>query len=358
MLLGDFGADVILVEPPGSATRGEQTNAWWELESDPSVSVYAALRRNKRSIVLDLKSAEGREIMEQLVETSDVLIEGFRPGAAARLGIDADTCMRRNPGLVYCSLTGYGQTGEAALKAGHDINYLADTGVLGILSGPGGRPVLPLNLIADFAGGGLMAAYAILAAVLHRNRTGDGQVIDLAMVDGVLSLLTHTASLQFARSADIEQERFFLSGLLPQYNVYECADARWVAVGALEPWFYSELMSLTGRPDLAGAHNEPARAPDVRSSLESWFGTRSSAEVLDACAGLDVCVSLVRTFAEAIELAERRGMVREAFGVPQVGIAPKLSVTPGGYFRAPPEPGRDNDDVRAELLARLVTEEL
>ncbi|MFC0530271.1 CaiB/BaiF CoA transferase family protein [Phytohabitans kaempferiae] len=350
MLMADFGADVILVEPPGGSTRGAETNVYWELERDPSVSRLAGLRRNKRSIMLDLKSGEDRAVMHRLIAGADVLLEGFRPGVAARLGVDWPACHALNPRLVYCSLTGAGQDGPGAQAAGHDINYLAQTGVLELIADREGRPVIPINLVADFAGGGLMAAYAVMVALLHRERSGVGQRVDLAMVDGTLSLLTHAASLYFARDADLRAGSFFLSGQLPQYNVYRCADGRWVAVGALEPWFYDELMRRTGRADLTGAHRDPARAEVVADHLAGWFAARGGAEAVALLEGEDVCVTLVATFDEAMRLAEERGMIaRLAPEAPMVGAAAKLSATPGRVWRQPPEVGEHSDEIRAEV---------
>ncbi|OKI63380.1 CaiB/BaiF CoA transferase family protein [Micromonospora sp. CB01531] len=352
MLLADFGADVVLVEPPGGSTRGRETNSYWELERDPEVSGYAALRRNKRSISLDLKDPAEREIMDRLVDRADVLIEGFRPGVAERLGVDARRCRERNPGLVYCSITGYGQDGPLAQAAGHDLNYLALSGMLETMADPTGRPVPPLNLLADFAGGGLMAAYAIMVALLHRERTGVGQEIDLAMLDGAFSLLSHAASLHFARGADLQARRFFLSGQLPQYDSYRSADGSWYAVGALEPWFYERLLQLTGRPDLGNGHAEPELVDHVRRHLEAWFAARTAAEVDAVLGDADVCVTRVRSFAEGMALAERRGvLVRTPDGVSQIGVAARLSATPGSVRSRPPS----IDEHRAEIVAELST---
>jgi len=350
MLLADFGAEVLLVEPPDGSTRGRATNIYWELERDPSVSAFAALRRNKYSICLDLKDPDDRQIMGRLVEDADVLIEGFRPGAAERLGISAEQCAVRNPSLVYCSITGFGQVGPLAQAAGHDINYLATSGVLEAIADEDGRPVVPLNLLADFGGGGLMAAFAIMVALVHRNRTGEGQSIDLSMLDGTFSLLTHAASLNLARGADLRAGRFFLSGLLPQYSTYRCSDGRYFAVGALEPWFYERLMSLTGRPDLADAHSEPDRSDGVRDHLTRWFAARDSQQVEADLGDAEVCVNRVNSFAEGLEVAAERGMLAQAEdGVPQMGVAPRLSQTPGRARGRAPEPGRD----RAAVLAAL-----
>lgn len=354
MLLADFGADVILVEPPGGATRGAETNVFWELERDPAVRGLAGLRRNKRSVVLNLKDPADQAVMDRLVDTADVVLEGFRPGVADRLGIGWQRCRERNPRLVYCSLTGAGQDGPGAQDAGHDINYLAGTGVLELIATAAGRPVSPTNLVADFAGGGLMAAYAIMLALFHRERGGTGQYIDLAMVDGTLSLLTHAASLHFARDADLRGGRYFLSGLLPQYDVYECADGRWMAVGALEPWFYDTLMALTGRVDLAGTHTDQDTSA-VREHLTGWFAARTAAQAEAVFDGHDVCVTLVHTFAEAMRTAEERGMVvRVHPDEPMIGAAPRLSETPAAYWGRPPEVGEHTAEVVAEVQQRVV----
>lgn len=349
MLLADFGADVVLVEPPGGSTRGERTNTYWELETDPEVSRYAALRRNKRSIVLDLKDDADHAVMLELIDGADVLIEGFRPGVADRLGVGPSAATTRNPRLVYCSITGNGQEGAAAQQAGHDINYLADAGILSIIAAADGTPALPLNLVADFAGGGLMAAYAIMVALRHRDVSGQGQVIDLGMIDGTFSLLTHAVSLHFARGADLRPNRYFLSGSLPQYGTYRCADGRFAAVGALEPWFFRRLMAVTGRGDLDGAHDDPTRHDEVREHLRSWFAARDRHEVAAAFADDNPCVNIVRSVEEALELARERGMLLEADGIPQLGVAPRLSATPGTVRTAPPRPGDDSEAIRGEL---------
>ncbi len=352
MLLADFGADVILVEPPGGSTRGGKAgSSWelshWELERDPAAKRMAGLRRNKRSIVLDLKSEADRALIHRMIADADVLLEGFRPGVADRLGVGWETCHELNPRLVYCSLTGAGQDGPGAQAAGHDINYLAQTGVLELVADATGRPVIPVNLLADFAGGGLMAAYAIMVALFHRERTGRGQRIDLAMVDGVFSLLTQAASFHFARGADLRAGRFFLSGQLPQYDVYRCADGRWVAVGALEPWFYDALMRRTGRPDLVGTYRDPAAAATVREHLTAWFGARTGHTAVAELGDEDVCVTLVHTFEEAVRLAEQRGMVVRRGDATMMGIAPRLSETPGRIYADPPGIGEHSDEIRA-----------
>lgn len=350
MLLADFGADVILVEPPGGSTRGRETNVYWELELDPGVSGYAALRRNKRSICLDLKNPDDQQVMAALIDSADVIIEGFRPGVAKRLGIDAETVLARNPSAIYCSITGFGQNCPESQMAGHDLNYLAMSGALEAIADQDGRPVIPLNLLADFAGGGLMAAYAIMVALLHRERTGQGQSIDLAMLDGTLSILTHAASLHFARGADLRAGHFFLNGGLPQYGTYRSADGRWFAVAALEPWFYETLLNLTGRPDLATTESDEGLAVRVAEHLKQWFGSRDSGSIRAIFAGYDVCVTMVNTFEEALDLAASRGMVISTpDGSRQIGVAPRLSLTPGTVRGVSPQPDHDRDAILAEV---------
>lgn len=351
MLLADFGADVLIVEPPGGSTRGRETNIYWELERDERVSAFAALRRNKRSIELDLKDPSGRETMDQLIDQADVVLEGFRPGVADRLGVGAQQCLERNSALVHCSITGFGQHGPSAQMAGHDLNYLAASGVLHLVADRDGRPVIPLNLLADFGGGGLMAAFAVMVALYERERSGRGQSIDLAMLDGTFSLLTHAASIHLARGSDMAAGQFFLSGALPQYDTYRCHDDRWYAVGALEPWFYTQLMVVTGRPDLQDAYQDDTRGPEVRDHLTSWFGARSSGEVEAAIHGHEVCVNRVNTFEEALEVAESRGMlVPVQDGRLQIGVAPRLSRTPGSASGPVPRPGDDGPAVLTSLL--------
>jgi alpha-methylacyl-CoA racemase len=232
------------------------------------------------------------------------------------------------------------------MVAGHDINYLASSGVLDIVADSEGRPVIPLNLLADFGGGGLMAAFAIMVALYERESSGRGQSIDLSMLDGTFSLLTHAASLHLARGADLSSGQFFLNGAVPQYGTYRSSDRRWYAVGALEPWFYENLMTASGRPDLADAHDDPGRYDEVRAHLVSWFGARSSEEVESALDGSEVCVNRVRTFPEALELAAERGMMVSVDGIPQMGVAARLSRTPARVRGGAPEPGRDTHAVR------------
>lgn len=348
MLLSDFGADVILVEPPGGSTREKAASAPWELDQDEELFAYDGLRRNKRSIQLDLKDDGDRLTFRQLVRSTDVVLEGFRPGVAERLGASYEQCRDLNERIIYCSISGYGREGARASEPGHDINYIAEAGILSAIGSRDGRPAIPLNLLADFAGGGLMAAFAIAVALVHRERTGIGQRIDVAMVDGSLSLMTQIAGLTFALGGDLLPGRGPFNGGLPYYDTYRCSDRRWVAVGALEPWFFAELCRATGRPDLEVAWGDEGRFEEIRSHLEGWFGERTLSETMAAVGG-GSCVTPVRTFDEAIDAAAQRGMVVEPDGVRQIGIAPKLSETPGAARRRGPRPDEDGAEIRAEL---------
>jgi alpha-methylacyl-CoA racemase len=350
MLIGDFGAEVILVEPPAGTTRDTPVAPQlWELERDESMYRYDALRRNKRSIVLDLKDEDDRAVLSALIRTADVVLEGFRPGVAERLGASYDQCRGLNPRIVYCSITGYGQAGPRAQSAGHDIDYLALSGVLSVLSSDGERPTVPTNIIADFAGGGLFAAYAIMVALFHRERTGEGQRINISMTDGALSLLTHAAGLWFATGMDTRPRRYFLSGALPQYDVYRCRDGGWMAVGALEPWFLDDLCRLTGRPDLAAASVGEDLRDELRAHLEEWFADRDRDDAAALLAEGSTCAVPVLSLPEALDDARSRSMVLDVEGVPQVGPAPRLSLTPPSARTTGPRPDQHGEAIRQEL---------
>lgn len=351
MLLADFGADVILVEPPGGSTRDSEP-AKWELERHPELYPHDALRRGKKSIVLNLKQPTDRKILDGLIATADVLIEGFRPGVAARLGADAEHCRSINETIVHCSIVGYRSDGPNAQKAGHDINYLAENGILAALSSSrDGRPTVPMNIIADFAGGGLYAALSICAALLHRERTGQGQSIEIALEDGALSLMTYAAGLFGAYREEPEPLKFFLSGGLPHYNVYKSKDDRWFAVGALEPWFFQELCRVTAAEELAAAHGDASRHDEISSHLEAWFSARSSDEIERELANTDACVSKVLSLSEALAAAKDRGAVISVDDVEQVAPAPRFSLTPALPSKIGPRPGQHGDEIKKEVEA-------
>ncbi len=366
MLLGDMGADVLLIEEAGtpSGRRAAQAAQGPQGADDPNaarrVAAGNSLGRNKRSLRLNLKKDEAREIFYKLVDEADVVLEGFRPGVVKRLGVDYETLSARNPRIICCSLSGFGQDGPYAMNVGHDINYISIGGALGMIGseGPGKRPAIPVNIIADFAGGGLMAAFAILCAVQARERTGKGQNIDVAMSDGVMSLISSMAAMHFASGQEIAPRDSMLNGAVPHYNVYECADGRWFSVGALEPWFYANLCTVMGREDFIEhqAMSDAAKAAEISAHFTAQFKTKTADEWFRLLNEVDVCAAPVLSLSEAFEDPHNiaRKMVLEV-DVPgggtvrQVGIAPKLSDTPGEVRGPAPTPGLHTDDVLGEL---------
>ncbi len=361
MLLGDMGADVLLIEEAGtpSGRRAAQAAAADDPNAARRAAANSSLGRNKRSIRLNLKSDEAREVFYKLADEADVVLEGFRPGVVKRLGVDYETLSVRNPRIVYCSLSGFGQDGPYSQRVGHDINYISIGGALGMIGsqGKGGKPAIPVNIIADYAGGGLMAAFAILCALQGRERTGRGQNVDIAMSDGVMSLIASMAGMHFASGSEIEPGESMLNGLVPHYNVYECSDGRWFSVGALEPWFYANLCTVMGREDFIEHQSmeDPAKRDEIAAHFTAQFKTKTADEWFAILNEVDVCAAPVLTLSEAFEDPHNiaRKMVVEVDTpdgmVKQVGIAPKLSETPGQVRHAAPTSGQDTDDVLSEL---------
>jgi crotonobetainyl-CoA:carnitine CoA-transferase CaiB-like acyl-CoA transferase len=349
MLLGDLGADVILIEAtPGAGRR-------MDVGGEGRTLAYNPLRRNKRSVGLNLKDPAAQEAFLRMAEGADVVVEGFRPGVVKRLGVDYEAVSKRNPRIVYCSLSGYGQTGPYANLVGHDINYISVGGALGAIGWPGTPPAIPLNVIADFAGGGLYSAFAILAAIVAREKTGRGQYIDMAMSDGVTSLLA-MATGQFFSAGHVPKPGVdFLNGGIPAYHVYECADEKWLSIGSLEPWFWAETCKAMGCEEYIPHQNNREKFPEIFEFLRGRFKERTRDEWFEELRQRDICVapvySLDETFSDPHVLA--REMVIEVdhpeFGkVRQVGIGPKFSETPGGVRATGPERGRDTDEVLRE----------
>ncbi len=361
MLLGDMGADVLLIEEAGTPSGRRRVQA--TAPDDPNAARRAAasnsLGRNKRSIRLNLKSNQARDVFYKLAEEADVVLEGFRPGVVKRRGVDYETLSARNPRIVYCSLSGFGQDGPYSQRVGHDINYISIGGALGMIGsqGKGGKPAIPVNIIADYAGGGLMAAFAILCALQGRERTGRGQNVDIAMSDGVMSLIASMAGTHFASGSEIEPGESMLNGLVPHYNVYECSDGRWFSVGALEPWFYANLCTIMGREDFIEhqAMEDPAKRDEIAAHFTAQFKTKTADEWFAILNEVDVCAAPVLTLSEAFE--DPHNIARQMVvklntpdgTVKQVGIAPKLSETPGQVRHAAPMPGQDTDVVLREL---------
>jgi alpha-methylacyl-CoA racemase len=340
MLLADLGADVIRVERPG---RG-----FWP--GDPTTDL---LQRGKRSIVVDLKRGEGVEVVRALADRADVLLEGYRPGVAERLGLGPDDCSRRNPRLVYGRMTGWGQDGPLADRAGHDIAYIALTGALHAIGRADGPPQVPINLLGDFAGGSLYLLLGVLAALWEAGRSGRGQVVDAAIVDGTASLMT----MPFAfLAAGLWRDRRGVNLLdtgSPFYDVYATSDGGWMAVGPLEPQFYRELIDGLG---LAGDEALPtqfdtARWPELRGRFRSVFSSRTREEWTRVFEGRDACVAPVLSMAEATEHPHlaARGTYVTRDGQLQPAPAPRFDRTPADLGAGPPHPGAHSREVALEL---------
>jgi len=335
MLLGDLGADVVRVDRPGRPGG---------LKVDPA---YDLANRNKRSVLLDLKSERGRDAALGLVERADILIEGYRPGVAERLGLGPDACLDLNPRLVYGRMTGWGQEGPLSGTAGHDIGYIAITGALGMTGAADGPPVAPANLLGDYAGGSLYLVVGVLAALQHARSGGTGQVVDAAIVDGTAHL---TAVLHGMMAAGGWQDRRgsnLLDGGCPFYGTYETADGGHMAVGALEPAFYAEFTDLLGVADEAPARGDIDSWDQLRAVIAARFKERTREEWTAVFAGSDACVAPVLSLREAPrhpQLAARGTFVDEA-GITQPAPAPRFSATPGRVRGGPARPGADAAEV-------------
>src|SRR5881394_1507565 len=289
MLLADMGADVLLIDRPGSSGLGLKRERW-----------YDVMLRGKRSVTLDLKSASGAEAALELVARADVLIEGFRPGVMERLGLGPEPAMTKNPRLVYGRMTGWGQQGPLAPRAGHDIDYIALSGALHAIGRSGGAPVPPLNLVGDFGGGGMLLAFGVACALFEAQRTGAGQVVDAAMIDGASLLTTMFWGMQAAAQWSDSRGANFLDSGAPWYDTYETKDAKFVAIGAIEPKFYAELLERLGLGNEAlPDQNDRAQWPLLRERFADVFRSRTRDEWCRAFDGSDACFAPVLTFREA-----------------------------------------------------------
>jgi len=330
MMLADMGADLLRVDRLEPVDLG--------LPLDPKFDVIA---RGRRSIALDLKDARAIEIALAIIAKADVLIEGFRPGVTERLGLGPDACLARNPRLVYGRVTGWGQDGPLAPAAGHDINYIAIVGALHAI-GPPERPAPPLNLVGDYGGGAMYLAFGIVCALWERHSSGRGQVVDTAMSEGAASLM----SIFYGRiAAGLWHDKRgvnILDGGAPWYNVYETADGKYVAIGAIEGRFYANLMAQLGldRPSLPDQYDR-TRWEELRASLVRVLKQKTRDEWCEALAGHDVCIAPILSMAEAPSHPHNRarGAFFESHGVVQPGPAPRFSRTPGEVERGAPRRG-------------------
>ncbi|MFV2039385.1 MAG: CaiB/BaiF CoA transferase family protein, partial [Acidimicrobiales bacterium] len=307
------------------------------------------LTRSRKSLGVDLKSTDGVETVLRLVEAADVLIEGFRPGVAERLGIGPEPCLARNQRLIYGRMTGWGQTGPYSSMAGHDINYIALSGVLGSIGREGQGPVPPVNLVGDFGGGGMLLALGVCAALVETARSGVGQVIDAAMTDGSALLATMIHSF-VSMGVWGERGTNMLDTGAPFYDAYECADGEYISIGSIEPQFYSELMAITGleNEDLP-AQMDRAQWPVLKARVAEAIRSRSRDEWVELMEGTDVCFAPVLSPAEAPVHPHNaaRGTFVEVAGAMQPAPAPRFSRTPGEISAPPPHPGQHTDEVLA-----------
>jgi alpha-methylacyl-CoA racemase len=326
MLLADMGADVLVIDRPASTDLGLKRERW-----------YDVMMRGKRSVTIDLKRSAGAAL--ELIGRADALIEGMRPGVMERLGLGPDPALTKNPKLVYGRMTGWGQDGPLAPRAGHDINYIALAGVLHAFGRKGEAPVPPLNLIGDFGGGGMLLGFGVACGLIESARSGRGQVIDAAMVEGASLLAAMFAGFLKAGSWSEGRGENILDTGAPWYDVYETKDGRYVSIGSIETRFYEELLRKLGVPDL-GQHDR-AKWPQMRALFSSAFKTRTRDEWCRVFDGSDACFAPVLSWSEARQDAHNaaRKAYVEVAGVEQPAPAPRFSRTAPAVRRAPPERG-------------------
>ena len=334
MLLADMGADVLVIDRPASSDLGLKRERW-----------YDVMMRGKRSVTLDLKSPSAKTAALDLVGRADALIEGFRPGVMERLGLGPDTALGRNPKLVYGRMTGWGQDGPLAPRAGHDINYIALAGVLNAFGRRGEPPVPPLNLVGDFGGGGMLLGFGVACALVEASRSGKGQVVDAAMVDGASLLAAMFSGFLASKSWSEERGSNILDTGAPWYDVYETSDGKFVSIGAIETKFFDELIARLELKDLPAQHDR-SRWPEMREIFARTFKTKTRDEWCKVFDGSDACFAPVLSFSEARRNAHnlsRKSFVTVA-EVEQPAPAPRFSRTPGAVRGTPPERGEGGLD--------------
>jgi alpha-methylacyl-CoA racemase len=338
MLLADMGADVLLVDRPAASDLGLKRERWMDV-----------MLRGRRSVTLDLKAPAAKDAALELVGRADALIEGFRPGVMERLGLGPKECLARNPKLVYGRMTGWGQDGPLAPRAGHDINYIALAGVLHAFGRKGEAPVPPLNLVGDFGGGGMLLGFGIACALLHAQKSGQGQVVDAAMVEGASLLAAMFSGFLAAGRWTEERGVNLLDTGAPWYDTYETKDGKHVAIGAIEAKFYEELVQRLGLKDLP-PQNERARWPEMRAAFAQRFREKTRDEWVTVFEGSDACFAPVLSFSEARvhpHNVARGGYVTNA-RVEQPAPAPRFSATPAAVRREPPERGGGGREALAD----------
>ncbi len=348
MMLSDMGADVIRVD------RLENSNG-----GDPAAPPSDIFNRGRRSIALNLKSAGGLKTLLDLIGQADALMEGFRPGVAERLGFGPEVCQEINPKLVYGRMTGWGQDGPYALTAGHDINYIALAGVLAHLGREGEKPTPPINLVGDFGGGGMLLAFGLVCALLEAGRSGQGQVVDAAMVDGSASLMTMVWGFKAMGMWSDDRGTNLLDTATHFYDTYECADGNFVSIGSIEPQFYAELLKHTNLEQVYVDLGEPmptqmdkAKWPEMKAHLAAIFVTKSRDEWSALLEGTDICFAPVLTMDEAAQHPHNvhRKTFVEVAGITQPAPSPRFDRTPGEIQRPPSHPGQHTDEILSEWL--------
>jgi alpha-methylacyl-CoA racemase len=340
MMLADAGADIIRIDRSDRAS--------YPPHQDPHVDL---LNRGRRSVAVDLKHPDGVALVLQLADRADGLMEGFRPGVAERLGVGPEVCLARNPKLVYGRMTGWGQRGPMALAAGHDIDYIALAGALEPLGRAGDRPLPALNLIGDFGGGGMLLAFGMVAAIISAQRTGEGQVVDAAMVDGAASLMTMTYTLRASGIWNDVRGTNLLDTGAHFYEVYETSDGGFIGVGAIEPQFYAELIRLMGLDDVdLSAQMDRDTWPAMKERFALVFAAKTRKEWEAIFEGSDACAAPVLSPAEAPDHPHNkfRGTFSEVAGIVQPSPSPRFEGTPGSIRRPPPNPGQHGDEALAD----------
>ncbi len=340
MMLSDMGAEVIRVERSSAVVGG-----------DPANPPKDALTRGRRSIGVDLKNADGVETVLKMIEQADGLIEGFRPGVTERMGLGPDVCLARNPKLVYGRMTGWGQEGPYSLAAGHDINYIALAGALEPIGRAGQAPVPPLNLVGDFGGGGMLLAFGLACGIISARSTGEGQVVDAAMVDGAAALMNMFWGMRANGHWKDERGTNMLDTGAPFYDVYETSDGLYISIGSIEPQFYAELMRLSGlgdNPDFPPQHTR-GEWPSMKETVAEVFKTKTRAEWCELMEHTDVCFAPVLSMDDASAHPHNvaRGTFIEVAGLTQAGPAPRFSKTPPATPAPAAHPGQHTDEVLA-----------
>ena len=351
MMLGDYGAEVIKVEPPtGDAAR------WTSPKIGDLAGLFLLLNRNKKSLTLSLKEQEGKEVFYKLVKEADVIIEQYRPGVVKKLGVDYETIKKINPKVVYCSISGYGQDGPYAQLAGHDINYISYAGVLGLRGRDTDKPAIPGFQIADVGGGTLMALNGILMALLARAQNGEGQYIDISMMDGVISCLPLYAGGLFASGMVPGSEKSKVSGHLACYQLYATRDGKYISLGAIEPHFWARVCQYFNKEEYIKMQTDVGKQDEIISFLQDQFLLKDRDEWIQIFNEIDVCMAPVYGLNEVFQDPQvlHRKMIFEMehprFGtIKQLGFPIKMSETPARVLLPPPDLGQNNEEILSGL---------